>query len=228
MATAAAEGLRERKKRQTREAIGAAAMRLFGERGFDAVTVDEVAEAAGVSKKTVFNYFPSKEDLVFRAGEERRAALIAAILERPPGTSLVLPFRRLTAAWLDRIEADPVEVTVAVPRLVMGSATLRNGLFLGWEREAAALAPVLAAEAGEPADAVAPAVVARSLAWTHRVVFRQAFARLLAGEDRAAVAAALREEADRAYDLLEQGLGGYGGKRAVGSHRPASQERTTP
>ncbi len=185
-------------------------MRLCGERGFDAVTVEEVAEAAGVSRKTVFNHFPSKEDLVFRAGGERRAALVAAIRDRPAGTSLVAPFRELTAAWLDRIEADPVEVTLAVPRLVMDSATLRNRLLLGWEQEAAALAPVLAAEAGEPPEAVAPAVVARSLSWAHRIVFRQGFARLLAGEDRAAVAAALRVEAHRAYDLLGQGLAGYG------------------
>ena len=58
-----------------------------------------------------------------------------------------------------------------------------------------------------------PAVVARTLAWTHRLVFRAAFRRLLAGEDQRAVAADLREQAHRAYETLEQGLAGYGAKR---------------
>jgi AcrR family transcriptional regulator len=70
------EGLRDRKKRETRETITAAAMALFGERGYDAVTVADVAPAAGVSEKTVFNYFPSKEDLVFNEGQARRDALL--------------------------------------------------------------------------------------------------------------------------------------------------------
>ena len=66
-----AEGLRARKKRQTRAAIAAAAMDLFQARGFDAVTIADIAAAADVSRKTIFNYFPAKEDLVFVAG--RRA-----------------------------------------------------------------------------------------------------------------------------------------------------------
>ena len=212
MATAAAEGLRERKKRRTREAIAGAAMRLFRQRGFDAVTVEEVADAADVSKKTVFNYFPSKEDLVLRAGDARLATLIEGIRDRPPGASIVTPFRALTGEWLDRIEHEPAETVLAVPRLVMDSETLRNRLFLGWEQEAATLTPVLAQAVGEPADAVGPAVAARSLAWAHRVVVRTSFARLLEGEEPRAVAADLRDEARLAYDLLEGGLGGYGAR----------------
>jgi AcrR family transcriptional regulator len=186
------EGLRERKKRQTRAAIAAAAMRLFRERGFDAVTIADVARAADVSEKTIFNYFPAKEDLVFRAGGERRAAIIQAIRDRAAGESFVAPFRAATMAFLDHVARDPVEETVAIPRLVAGSTALRNRLFLGWEEESAVLGPVLAEEAGEPADDLA------------------AFRRLLAGEDQRAVAADLRAQADRAYDLLEAGLAGYG------------------
>ena len=95
---ATTEGLRERKKRQTRAAIADAAMALFAEHGFDAVTVADVARAADVSEKTVFNYFPAKEDLVLHGGEERRAALIEAIRSRPAGVSLVEPFRAAAAA----------------------------------------------------------------------------------------------------------------------------------
>ena len=71
------EGLRERKKRQTRDAIAAAAMELFQARGFEEVTVADVARAADVSEKTVFNHFPTKEDLVFARGDELRDALLA-------------------------------------------------------------------------------------------------------------------------------------------------------
>ncbi len=215
MDTDEGEGLRERKKRQTREVIAAAAMTLFQERGFDAVTVADVARAADVSEKTIFNYFATKEELVFR-GDIPRAALIAAIRERAVGESVVAPFRRATMAFLDRVEHDPTESIVAIPRLVAGSMTLRNRLFLGWEEESAVLSPIIAEEAGEPAGNLVPAVVARTLAWTHRLAFRAAFSRLLAGEESGAVATDLRAQANRAYDALELGLGGYGLKVAAG------------
>lgn len=74
--------LRERKKADTRLMISNVATRLFIARGFEAVSVDEVAVAAGVSRKTVFNYFPRKEDLVFDREEEGRALVRAAIAAR--------------------------------------------------------------------------------------------------------------------------------------------------
>ena len=207
---AATEGLRERKKRETREAITRAAWKLFARRGFDAVTVADIARAAKVSEKTVFNYFPAKEDLVIGAGMQRTAALIDAVRARPPGASIVEPFRRWTMDYLDRVEHDPVDSTTAIPRLVMASDQLRVRLFVGWEREAALLGPVIAEQVGESDDGLVPTVVARTLAWTHRVIFRAAFTRLIDGEDQARVAADLREEATAAYDLLERGLAGYG------------------
>jgi AcrR family transcriptional regulator len=206
------EGLRERKKRQTRTAIAEAAIALFGAHGFDAVTVADVARAADVSEKTVFNYVPTKEDLVLGRGAERTAALIEALRTRSPGTSVVDPFRDATMDLIDRVEREPIESIVALPRLVTGSEQLRNRLFLDWEREAATLAPVVAAEAGKPEDDLVAAVVARTLAWTHRLVFRAAFTRLIAGESRRRVAADLREQAARAYDQLERGLGDYAPK----------------
>ena len=87
------EGLRERKKRATRDAIAAAARRLFAERGFDAVTVAEIAAAADVSEKTVFNHFATKEDLVFAGGEDRLAQLLAAIPSARPAPPVLDVFR---------------------------------------------------------------------------------------------------------------------------------------
>jgi AcrR family transcriptional regulator len=206
----AVEGLRERKKRRTRAAIADAALKLFDQRGFDAVTVADVAEAAEVSEKTIFNYFPSKEDLVFEAAVERRAALLNAVRNRGPGVSVVEPFRRATAAFIERLETEPVETIVAVPRLVLGSKALRDRLFLRWEQEGAELAPVIAEAAGEPADSIVAGAAARSLAWTHRLVVKTGVSGVLRGEDPHVLAADLRSQAGRAYDLLEHGLAGYG------------------
>src|SRR5919198_3590817 len=80
-------GIRETKKLQTRQEIAAKAMGLFARRGFDHVTVAEVAEAAGVSEKTVFNYFPTKEDLFWDEVPQREAALVEAVRNRQPGQS---------------------------------------------------------------------------------------------------------------------------------------------
>jgi AcrR family transcriptional regulator len=205
-----AEGLRERKKRRTRASIAAAAMELFRAHGFDAVTVADVARAADVSEKTVFNYFPAKEDLLFAVRTERRVALQDAVRERAPGTSIVEPFRAATAAFIDRVEREPVDEVLAVPRMLLASKALRERLFLDWEQEAALLAPVVAEAAGEPEDSISAGAAARALAWTHRLVLKTGHRRLMAGEDPATVAADLRAEAQRAYDLLEGGLGGYG------------------
>jgi len=87
-------GLRERKKQQTREAIAAAALALFAERGFDAATVAEVAEAADVSTATVFNYFPTKEDLLYSRFEDFEEELLAAIRDRAADESVLEAFGR--------------------------------------------------------------------------------------------------------------------------------------
>jgi AcrR family transcriptional regulator len=82
-------GRRERKKREMRQAIAAAAMRLFTERGYDHVAIAEIAEAADVSVNTIFNYFPTKEDLFFGQHEPMEAGLAQLIRTREPGESVV-------------------------------------------------------------------------------------------------------------------------------------------
>src|SRR4051794_40170714 len=78
-------GLRERKKLMTRRAILETAQAMFAERGYDNVTVSEIADAVNISAKTVFVYFPSKEDLVFDGEDQMRSMLQARIRDRPPG-----------------------------------------------------------------------------------------------------------------------------------------------
>src|ERR1700749_4944522 len=87
-------GLRERKKLRTRQLIADTAWRLFAERGFDAVPVAEIAREAEVSEATVFNYFPTKEDLVFHRMEAFEQELLRALRDRPAGESIVEAFGR--------------------------------------------------------------------------------------------------------------------------------------
>lgn len=204
------EGLRERKKRATRDAIATTARRLFAARGFDAVTVAEIAAAADVSEKTVFNHFPTKEDLVFAGGDTGMLRLVAAVRARPPGTAVLDVFRANTTAMLDVVAQGETEESLLVPRIVRGSPHLQERLTAGWAREVDALADAMAAATGADPDDLVPDVVARTLAWTLIAIFRKTFAALLAGEDPAAVAARLRPEAARAYDQLAAGLGDYG------------------
>ena len=199
------EGLRERKKRETQEAIAAAAMELFREHGFDAVTVAEVARAADVSEKTVFNHFPTKEDLVFFRSEDRLAAQVEAIRTRAPGTSISQVFEAHTMEMLARIEAGRFERMMATPRLVRGSPALQARLLTYWEYEAHELTLAVSED-----DDVVAATAVRSLAWAHRTIFRVAMKRLLSGEHPAMDAAELRLEARRVYARLEHGLAGFG------------------
>src|SRR3954465_10421851 len=86
--------LRERKKAQTRQLIADTARRLFAERGFEAVTVTEVARAADVAPATVFNYFPTKADLFYSGLEAFEEELLSAIRDRPRGESALAAFGR--------------------------------------------------------------------------------------------------------------------------------------
>jgi AcrR family transcriptional regulator len=94
-------GLRQRKKQQTRHLIADTAWRLFIERGFDAVTVAEVAREADVSEGTVFNYFPTKEDLFYARMEAFEADLLDAVRERAPGESFLSAFGRFLLGMLE-------------------------------------------------------------------------------------------------------------------------------
>src|SRR4051812_11859685 len=87
-------GLRERKKEQTRRHIAETARRLFGERGFEDVTVAEIARAADGSVQTVFNYFPTKEDLVYWRLGAFESELLASVRERAAGEPALAAFKR--------------------------------------------------------------------------------------------------------------------------------------
>lgn len=109
-------GLRERKKQRTREAIAEAALELFLARGFDNVSVAEVAEAAEVSKRTLFKYFPAKEDLVVQRFADHQDESARYVRARRPGESALAALER---GWLDTLtRQDPISGLCDVPDVV--------------------------------------------------------------------------------------------------------------
>src|SRR5262245_3714284 len=196
-------GLRETKKVQTRQAIAAAAMGLFVTRGFDQVTVAEVARAAGVSEKTVFNYFPTKEDIFFDEVPERLEALTETIRQRGSGQSLVEAMHEQHAQQCGRL-ASPGFAHFA--RVIDESPALQAKEIEVMAQFTDHLAATIHDELGvHPADAQIAANLLMSVHWQF---FRNARAHALAGRTGATAARRLRAELERAYRLLEHGLGG--------------------
>jgi AcrR family transcriptional regulator len=198
-------GLRELKKQRTRESIAEAAFGLFAKRGFDRVTVAEVAEAAGVSVKTVFNYFPTKEDLFFDEVPARQAALVEAVTDRRVGESVPEALRRLQLAQCERM-ASPGFAVFA--RIIDESPALRAKeleVMADFER---VLAEALEQEAGlKRLEARIAATLLIGVQWQFFLLARE---RALAGRHGPAAARRLRAELRRAYELLERGLADLG------------------
>ena len=200
--------MRERKKAETRRRIAEAAHRLFGERGFQAVTVVEVARAAEVAEATLFNYFPTKEDLFYSGLEAFGARLVAAVRDRPHGESALAAFRTellADAGQLDRIaegDAEALDRARTTARVILASPALQareRQVLLGIATELAeAIGPVAA-------DPV-PRAAANALMVVHIALVEYTRARLSADDRPAELAADVRARAVEAFALLEHGL----------------------
>jgi AcrR family transcriptional regulator len=202
--------MRERKKRQTHELIAQAAADLFAQRGFDAVTVEDVARAADVSRQTVFNHFPSKEQMLFDRDAELEAALVAAVRDRRPGVSLVTVFRAHTRGFWTRLASVLQEGPLPHRfwEIVRGSTALRDYAEAMFARHARSVAAQLAAErALAQADGVCNSL-ARALCGVNTAILMYGLDRLTGGEEAQLVIGETIAQADRAYDMLERGLGG--------------------
>jgi AcrR family transcriptional regulator len=212
---AAEAGLRERKKQQTRELIAEAARRLFADRGFDAVTVAEVARAANVSEVTVFNYFPTKEELFYGGMQFFEERLLDAVRMRAPGESVLEAFRRPVLEGMKRLATeDAAEVIASAGKLISASPALE-----AHEREIVArytrrLAELLAAQTGAKPGDVEPVGVAAALMGVQRAVVDYARSSILAGRRGPKLAADVRSQAERGFGRIEKGLADYGRKRA--------------
>jgi len=205
-------GLRERKKQQTRQAIAETARALFVERGFEAVRVAEVAEAAEVSQKTVFNYFPTKEDLVFWRLEAFEEEILGAVRERAAGESALDAFRRFVLTPRGLIDDDDPaarETLLGITRMISSSPALLAREREVFERFTGSLARLLAEETGAEPDAVEPWVAANAMMGVHRALVHLTRSRVLAGAASADLAGEVRAHGERAVAALAGGLGAY-------------------
>ena len=205
-------GLRERKKQQTREAIAEAARALFVERGFEAVRVAEIARAADVSEKTVFNYFPTKEDLVFWRLEAFEEEILGALRERAPGEPALAAFRRFVLTPRGLIdEDDPAarERLLGITRMITSSRALVAREQQVFERFTGSLARMLAEETGAGAGDIEPWVAANAMMGVHRALVRFTRERVLQGATTNEIQGELIDRGERALAALEHGLGAY-------------------
>ncbi len=214
---AAELGLRERKKERTRQLLADTARRLFSERGFEQVSVAEIARAAEVSQATVFNYFPNKEDLVYNRLETFEEQLLSAIRDRPRGETVIAAFRnfilepRGLLAATDEASAKRLD---ALTRMITASPALLAREQQIFARYTDALAALIADETGASAGDPRPYVVANALIGVHRSLIAYVRQRLETGTpNRQRLARDTRARGEKALALLAEGLGDYAAKR---------------
>jgi AcrR family transcriptional regulator len=202
-------GLRELKKEQTRRRITETAQQLFGERGFDAVTVAQVARAAEVAEATLFNYFPTKEDLFYSGLEAFGDRLIDAVRQRPAGEPALVSVRSFllqTGGQLAQIAAgdrEALERARTTARVIAASPALRA-------RERQAIAGIAAELAAVLSDDPVTRAIANALMGVHSALVEYARNRLLANDRPEAIATDVRAYGERAFALLEHGLKDFG------------------
>lgn len=203
-------GLRERKKQRTHDAISAAAISLFLARGFDAVSVADVAAAAEVSKPTLFKYFATKEDLVLHLIADHQGEAARVVRQRRAAESPLAALRRHFLDGLDR--RDPVtglndhDQVLAFHRMVFSTGSLAARVASYAASDEAALAEALAeARAGELTSRLA----AGQIVAVRRILARENWRLLIEGRSATQVYPEAVTAANHAFDLLESGLAAH-------------------
>nr|WP_243851407.1 TetR/AcrR family transcriptional regulator [Modestobacter marinus] len=202
--------LREQRRQRTREAIVDAAAELFAERGFDHVSVLQIAQRAGVVEKTVFNHFPVKEGLVFEADPPMRAALLDAVRRRPAGESAAAAAGGFVVVAVSQLGSPAAAEGVAeMARIIRGSRTLqaREREILGALTDTLAEQITLETRAA-PGD-LEPWLAANAVLGLYSALLELARDRVLAGESGAELVSELRARGRRGLALLQFGLAGY-------------------
>lgn len=205
-------GLRERKRERTHQAISAAAITLFLDRGFDRVSVADIAAAAEVSKPTLFKYFASKEELALHRIADHREEAATVVRQRGAGEG---PLAALHRHFLDRLhDRDPVTglndhpEVLAYHRMIFSTPSLRAPLLQHTERDEQALTDALTERESGP-ELITARLAASQLIAVQRVLARENWRRLVDGRSADeqyddAVAAA-----NHAFELLRRAFAGY-------------------
>jgi AcrR family transcriptional regulator len=200
-------GRRERKKQQTREQIAETARRLFAERGFERVTVAEIARTADVAEQTVYNYFPTKEDLVYWRFESFEEGLLQAIRERPADVSIPAAFGRWLLAQRGMLADTPISEDLrAITRMIAESPALLAREHEIFARYTGSLADLIADQTGAKPGDIRPWVAANALLGIHRALIDYARRRILAGAENPALSRDVRAQAKQALAALERGF----------------------
>ncbi|TMD90235.1 MAG: TetR family transcriptional regulator [Chloroflexi bacterium] len=195
-------GLRESKKRRTRQALIDAAMRLYREKGFEGVTVAEIAQEADVAPRTFFGYFETKEDVFLGRGDDRLEILVHAIRERDRRQPILAALRPVLLQDREPPAQGLPQRTPGLAELLRHPA-VANRLRERWNRWEDMLAEAIAEDVGARPGDPRPRVVAAAIA----------------GAIRVAAAEAQRQPrrrkqiAEEAFELLASGLGRYGAAR---------------
>jgi AcrR family transcriptional regulator len=221
------EGLRERKKRLMHQQLSDTATQMFMERGFDAVRVSEVAEACGVSEKTVFNYFPTKESLVLDRLDTTLASLRTGLPElgaAPVEAALQILDRELSSmtTWLARKD-DPVQAGQAMRRfgdLIRATPSLRAYQSDMMDQFVSVATEILAARAGMSADDPEPQIAARALLGLWHVQARSLRRHLGGALTPAQIHQAVGADVRRAAKLINTGLRSFAASTPAAGGRP--------
>jgi AcrR family transcriptional regulator len=207
-------GRRELRRQETRARIVDAAADLFAERGFDAVSVMEIAKRAGVVEKTVFNHFPVKEGLVFDADPPMRAALLDAVRRRPAGESVSAAAGSFVVSAMSMLGSpEAAEGVARMARVVRGSRVLqvREREILGELTDS--LAALIAEETGARHGRVEPWLAAHAVLGLYASLLELARDQVLDGVDGSELTAELLRQGRRGLSLLQFGLAGYAKRR---------------
>jgi AcrR family transcriptional regulator len=210
------EGLRARKKRLMRQQLSDTATEMFLERGFDAVRVSEVADACGVSEKTVFNYFPTKESLVLDLTDLTMAALRTDLADpdvRPIDATLRILARELVGmtSWLDQ-QDDPTEAIASFQRfgrMIRTTPSLRAHQRDMADRLVTVAAEILARRAGMSPEDPEPRIAATALLGLWDIQFGAVRRYLDGGLAIAEVREAVTADVRRAAHLIDTGLSSF-------------------
>lgn len=204
VASTPAPGLRERKKQRTRAAIIGVAMDLFTARGFDRVTVAEIARIAEVSEATIFNYFRTKEDLVYSGLEDFWSRGLSAVADRGADETVLAAFRGFILSQRPAAPtAEQFTRLAAITRMIVDSPALQAREREAYDTGAEALAQVIA---GDRAPGTQDRVAAYALVGVHRVILAYMREQVLAGVQGRLLTRRVTAEARRAFAVLEAGL----------------------
>jgi AcrR family transcriptional regulator len=202
--TPARDGLRNRKKQQTRKTIATVAAELFNSRGYENVRMRDIAHAADVSEQTLYNYFPTKEHLVFDQQQEFEARILAAVLKKPPDIPISAALQPEAEQFLEEL-ARNVGKTNAIPGSVAVGPDLRRVWIEMNARNADSLAEALL-RAGKTHDRLEAKFIARTVVALFAVILEGVGEAALAGRSRAWIRKQLRSSIQSISAILQKGL----------------------